>query len=232
MPAHSGDVPTARVTLLELFLLFSQLGLSSFGGAVSAWVHRAFVERRELIGEAEFAAALGLARIIPGANVVNLAVMLGHRLRGAAGAIAAGLGLILGPTLVAIALMIAYRRWGGSPGSRALLEGAAAASVGLLIAMGLAAGAYLIGIGTKSERDDVSSNRHHAPSFWSMIFFRKPVSTFRDHALWTWRNAANTALIGAVFILIGVLHFRMVPTVLVLTPASIALAYLFPLPRD
>jgi hypothetical protein len=35
-----------------------------------------------------------------------------------------------------------------------------------------------------------------------------------------------------VFILIGVLHFRMVPTVLVLTAVSVALAYLFPLPRD
>ena len=50
--------------------------------------------------------------------------------------------------------------------------------------------------------------------------------------LWTWRNAGHTGLISAVFILIGVLHFRMVPTVLVLTPLSIALAYLFPLPRD
>jgi chromate transporter len=200
-PLHAGNPPTPRITLLELFLLFSQLGLSSFGGAVSAWVHRAFVVRRGLIGEAEFAAALGLARIIPGANVVNLAVMLGHRLRGAAGAFAAGLGLILGPSLVVIALTIAYRRWGGSPASRAVLEGAAAASVGLLIAMGLAAGAYLLGIGTKSR-------------------------------LWTWRNAGNTAVIGAVFILIGVLHFAMVPTVLLLTAVSIAIAYFFPPPRD
>jgi chromate transporter len=200
-PSHARNPPTPRVSLLEVFLLFSQLGLSSFGGAVSAWVHRALVERRKLISEAEFAGALGLARIIPGANVVNLAVMLGHRLRGATGAFAAGLGLILGPSLVAIALTILYRRWGGSPASRAVLEGAAAASVGLLIAMGLAAGAYLLGIGTNSR-------------------------------LWTWRNAGNTAVIAAVFILIGVLHFRMVPTVLVLTAVSIALAYLSPLPRD
>src|SRR6267142_1191511 len=34
------------------------------------------------------------------------------------------------------------------------------------------------------ERDDFSSNRHPAVALcWSMIFFRKPVSTFRDHAL-------------------------------------------------
>ena len=48
----------------------------------------------------------------------------------------------------------------------------------------------------------------------------------------TWRNAGNTAVIAAVFILIGVLHFAMLPTVLLLTAVSIALAYLFPLPRD
>ena len=197
---HARSPAMPRITLLELFLLFSQLGLSSFGGAVSAWVHRALVERRGLISEAEFAGALGLARIIPGANVVNLSVMLGHRLRGAAGAAAAGVGLILGPSLVAIALMIAYLRWGGSPASRVVLEGAAAASVGLLVAMGLAAGAYLLGIGTKAK-------------------------------LWTWRNAGNTAVIAAVFVLIGVLHVAMVPTVLVLTAMSIALAYLFPAPR-
>jgi hypothetical protein len=34
------------------------------------------------------------------------------------------------------------------------------------------------------DRDDFSSNRHPDLAFWwSMIFFRKPVPTFRDHAL-------------------------------------------------
>jgi hypothetical protein len=34
------------------------------------------------------------------------------------------------------------------------------------------------------KRDDFSPNRHPALAYcWSMIFFRKPVSTFRDHAL-------------------------------------------------
>src|SRR5262249_9168226 len=36
----------------------------------------------------------------------------------------------------------------------------------------------------RSEWDDFSSNRHPPLTFsWSMIFFRKPVPTFRDHAL-------------------------------------------------
>jgi len=39
-------------------------------------------------------------------------------------------------------------------------------------------------------------------------------------------------VVAAVFILIGVLHFAMVPTVLLLTAVSIAIAYFSPLPRD
>src|ERR1700704_7079357 len=89
--------PTPQVGLIELFLLFPQLGLSSFGGGVSAWMHRAFVERRGWLGETEFAAAFALARIMPGVNVVNLAVLIGQRLRGASGAAAAALGLLVGP---------------------------------------------------------------------------------------------------------------------------------------
>jgi len=137
------------MTLLELFLLFSRLGLSSFGGNVSAWVHREFVQRRHLVGEAEFIAALGLCRIIPGATVVNLAVVIGRQLRGAAGAAAAVLGLLLGPSLAVLVFAIIYRRFADVAAFHAALQGAAAASVGLIIAMGLSIGAHVLGIGTK-----------------------------------------------------------------------------------
>src|SRR5262249_11280885 len=41
----------------------------------------------------------------------------------------------------------------------------------------------------RSERDDFCLNRHPALAFWwSMIFFRKPVPTFRDHALATFEH--------------------------------------------
>src|SRR5215470_8189274 len=137
------------MTLLELFLLFSRLGLSSFGGNVSAWVHREFVQRRHLVGEADFIAALGLCRIMPGATVVNLAVVIGRQLRGAAGAAAAVLGLLLGPSLAVLVFAIIYRRFADVAAIHAALQGAAAASVGLIIAMGLSIGAHVLGIGTK-----------------------------------------------------------------------------------
>jgi chromate transporter len=146
------DPPPQAVGLLRLFLLFSQLGLSSFGGNVSAWAHRDLVERRRLIGETEFIAALGVCRIMPGASVVNLAVVIGRQLRGAAGASTAALGLLLGPSLLILAFALVYRRFAGAAAFHAVLEGAAAASVGLMIAMGLSIGARLVGFGGHSNR--------------------------------------------------------------------------------
>ena len=137
------------MTLLELFFLFSRLGLSSFGGNGSAWVHREFVQRRHLIGEADFIAALGLCRIMPGATVVNLAVVIGRQLRCAGGAAASVLGLLLGPSLAVLAFAIIYRRFADATALHAALQGAAAASVGLIIAMGLSIGAHVLGIGRK-----------------------------------------------------------------------------------
>jgi chromate transporter len=133
-----------RVNLPELFFAFSWLGLSSFGGGVPAWIHRAFVERRRLLSEREFAARFTLARIMPGTNVVNLAVLVGYRARGAFGAAAAALGLLLGPTLVSIGLVMLYDRFAGSTLGTAVVKGAAAGAAGLLIAMAINAATPIV----------------------------------------------------------------------------------------
>jgi chromate transporter len=145
------DQRPQAIGLFELFLLFSRLGLSSFGGNVTAWIHRELVEQRRMIGEAEFIAALGLCRIMPGATVVNVAVVIGRRLRGPAGATSAVLGLLLGPTLLVLAFALVYRRFAGAALLHTVLEGAAASSVGLMIAMGLSIGAHIVGAGRRSN---------------------------------------------------------------------------------
>jgi chromate transporter len=121
----------------ELFLLFSKIGFSSFGGGVSVWMHTALVERRGWLDEKEFSSALALARLVPGVNIVNLAVLIGHRLIGFRGAVAAVAGLLVGPSLIAIAIAILYRRFAGTMIIDAALAGTAAAAAGLLIGMGV-----------------------------------------------------------------------------------------------
>jgi len=196
-----------QVGLVELFLLFSQLGLSSFGGGVSAWMHRAFVERRGWLGEGEFAAALALARIMPGVNVLNLAVLIGQRLRGASGAAAAALGLLVGPSLAAIGLTVAYDALAGSAVLHAAIEGAAAAAAGLLIAMGLSSATHGAGARRQGDRSDAAA-------------------VGRPRFVPRWQDLGGIAVLLTVFVLIGLMRLPTVAIVLCVAPVSIALAYL------
>ena len=206
--APSAGAPTPdEVGLVELFLLFSQLGLSSFGGGVSAWMHRAFVERRGWLGETEFAAAFALARIMPGVNVVNLAVLIGQRLRGAPGAVAAALGLLVGPSLAAIGLTVAYDALAGSAVLHAAIEGAAAAAAGLLIAMGLSSARGAGGARGGEGRPEIAA-------------------AGRSRFAQRWPGLGAIAVLLTVFVLVGLMRLPTVAIVLCVAPVSIALAYL------
>ena len=57
------------------------MGLLGFGG-VLPWARRVLVEERAWLSEREFAELLGMCQILPGPNVVNLAVILGARWQG------------------------------------------------------------------------------------------------------------------------------------------------------
>jgi chromate transporter len=154
----SVETPMARPPcgVIELFLLFSTIGLRSFGGGVSGWMHIALVERRAWLGETEFAASLALARIMPGASVVNLAVLIGYRLIGFTGAVAGVVGVLAGPSLMVIALAVLYRRFAGTVILDTVLAGAAASAVGLLFSVGLKSAGRIARGGLVSPRRTAS----------------------------------------------------------------------------
>jgi len=123
-----------RPDLRALFLGFSSVGLSGFGG-VLPFARRMLVEEKRWMSPKEFNTQLGLCQFLPGPNVVNLAVLVGKRYRGAAGAIVAPLGLLAGPFLIALLLALLYDRYGNLPHIQSMLRGIAAVGCGLLFAM-------------------------------------------------------------------------------------------------
>ena len=64
------------LTPKQLFIGFSKIGMSGFGG-VLPWARRTLVEREKILTSEEFSAILGICQIVPGPNVVNLAVNVG-----------------------------------------------------------------------------------------------------------------------------------------------------------
>jgi len=123
-------------SLAALFAGFSSVGLSGFGG-VLPFARLMLVDRRRWLAPADFNALLGLCQLLPGPNVVNLAVCVGARFHGARGALAAVGGLLAGPLLIVLALAVLYERFGAQPQIQGALRGIAAVGAGLLVATGL-----------------------------------------------------------------------------------------------
>lgn len=128
--------PPASVTLRDLFNVFWIIGISSFGGGLTGWIYREIVENRRWLADREFFAALSLARTLPGANVVNLSLWIGHRLRNRAGAAAAVGGVLIGPMVLIIVCAALYQRWGHAAGVHRALLGVAAAAIAMSLNMG------------------------------------------------------------------------------------------------
>jgi chromate transporter len=126
-----------RIGLAAIFAAFFQLGVTSFGGNTAAWLYNRIVQRRRWIKDREFLSDMALGRIMPGSGGVNLTAQVGQRLRGGAGAVAALCGLLSGPLVIVVALAVAYTRIGQSPVVHGILDGIAAAAIGLTFATGL-----------------------------------------------------------------------------------------------
>lgn len=120
-------------SVAALFGGFLTLGLTGFGGVLPL-ARRMIVEGRRWLTAAEFVELLGLCQFLPGGNVINLAVAVGLRFRGPAGAVAALLGLIAAPTAIVIALGVVYQQFSSDAHVRHAFAGLGAAAAGLLIA--------------------------------------------------------------------------------------------------
>ena len=94
--------------LAELFLLFFKIGLVTFGGGVTMApiLMKEVVEKRGWIKEDELVECFALAQSLPGVVAVNVAVFIGHRLKGIAGAVTAVIASII-PAVAGILLFVA-----------------------------------------------------------------------------------------------------------------------------
>jgi chromate transporter len=92
------------------------------------------VLEREWIDDKTFIELLGISQTLPGLNATNMAVLVGDRLRGTAGAAAAICGVCLPGAVLMYVVALVYHAHGDRPLGVAALKGVAAAAVGLILA--------------------------------------------------------------------------------------------------
>ena len=145
------------MTVVELFLEFALLSFVAFGGATALLpeMHRVVVENHHWLDETTFTHLYAIAQAAPGPNVL-VVTLIGWKVAGLAGALAATLAMCL-PMSVVIYLLI--DRWEGFAGARwqkAISLGVAPLAVGLVFsgatliaqAAGLAWGGALLVLAT------------------------------------------------------------------------------------
>jgi len=122
-----------NVSRFELFIAFSRISLTSFGGAIF-WARRELVERQRWVTEREFVEVFTLGQLLPGPNVLNLTVIVGHRFAGWTGAAASVAGFLGWPCLVVIGMGVLYQYYGALPQVQQALIGMSSVAAGLLLA--------------------------------------------------------------------------------------------------
>lgn len=120
----------------DLFWSFSKLALQGFGG-VLAVVQRELVENKRWLTREEFVEDWAVAQILPGPNVVNLALMIGDRYFGMRGALAALAGMLLFPLGIVLVIAIAFAGISDMPQVQGALRGMGAVAAALISATGL-----------------------------------------------------------------------------------------------
>lgn len=130
-------LPGAPVSLLALYRVFFSIGVFSFGGGLTPWMHREIVEVRGWLTREQFLSGFAVAQILPGVNSTNMAIFIGQRLRGALGAATALAGMLTAPFALVLAAAAIYDRLISIPAVAVALVGVAAAATGMLLRMGV-----------------------------------------------------------------------------------------------
>src|SRR5450432_3676654 len=133
-PALPREPPLAQpASLSELFFTFNRLALQGFGG-VLAVAQRELVDRQRWLSREQFVEMLALSQVLPGPNVINLAIMFGDRFFGLRGALAAVAGMLVVPLFIVMALTAAYGEFSRIAMVSGALRGMGAVAAGLIIA--------------------------------------------------------------------------------------------------
>ena len=133
VPAES---PLRPQSLKDLFIGFTVMALQGFGGVMVS-AQRELVEVRRWMTNEEFVEDWAVAQIMPGPNVINMALMYGGRQFGVRGALVAMAGLLTIPLMLVLLLALVYTQYATHPGVAGALRGMGAVAAGLIMATGI-----------------------------------------------------------------------------------------------
>jgi chromate transporter len=140
------DAPSVpQVSLSRIFFAFLTIGATSLGGGVIGYLRSGLVASLHWLSDEEFVELLAICQSLPGLNSSNMAILVGDRLRGGPGALAALIGICLPGGLIMTAAGAAYgTAHQASPLVPLILHGVSAGAVGMVLYVTVELGAKTI----------------------------------------------------------------------------------------
>ena len=122
-----------------IFISFVKIGAVLIGGgyALLPLLENEIVRRRKWATSEEMSDFFALAQVLPGVIAINTSMLVGNRLRGLAGNLAASFGLLVVPFTLIVAYAIAYTGAQDLPAFMRILEGVRPAVAGMMLGMGV-----------------------------------------------------------------------------------------------
>ena len=130
--AAKNSAPGQKIALHQIFWKFLIVGAISFGGGIVAYLKELLVTRDRWADNDEFIVMLSISQTMPGLNSVNIAILMGDRLRGSIGAWVAATGLLLPGAAIVLVIGLLYGTHADHPAANHVLGGVAAAAAALL----------------------------------------------------------------------------------------------------
>lgn len=98
--------PAAKGRLRTLFSVFFKISAVSVGGGLTMLplMSKEFSEDRDWITGEEMVDVVAIVQSVPGIIAVNMAILIGQRVAGPAGVLAASAGVVLPPVIVIVAI--------------------------------------------------------------------------------------------------------------------------------
>ncbi len=125
-------MPADRPSLTQIALAFAAISSTAFGGGQKASIRQAVISRNWMDRDV-FMDGLEIAQVLPGPNILNLAIYCGQKVRGVPGAVAAFLGASIPPFVIVLIAGALYFKFSSNPYVQGGLRGCAAGAVGLTI---------------------------------------------------------------------------------------------------
>ena len=129
-----------HIGLGQIFAAFFIVGATSFGGGIVGYLRSSLVVKHGWVDDTTFVELLGISQTLPGLNATNMAVLVGNRLRGTLGAVAALIGVCLPGAVLMAVVGVAFQIERDRRLVEAALKGVAAAAAGLLLVTALQLG--------------------------------------------------------------------------------------------